>query len=67
MAENECNCRFVSVSEEEIATLLCDKCSVNTKTAIKVSVGVLELTYVVSYSAPSLRFEAGYSWQAPFH
>ena len=43
MAESECSSRFASVSEEDIATLLCDKDSVNTKRATKVSVGVLQL------------------------
>ena len=43
MAESECNSRFSSVSEEDIATLQCDKDSLNTKMAAKVSVGVLQL------------------------
>ena len=42
MAESESS-TFARVSEEDIATLLCDKDSVNTKRVTQVSIGVLQL------------------------
>ena len=43
MAESECSSRFASISEADIAMLLCDKVSKNTKRATKGSVRVHQL------------------------